>query len=141
MENKILKYSDRFYGVLLDRYAVEKECVPPKDVLDKALEDIHISMANKPISDLTLEDYHTVFQKIISRHNYELNNTLPTEEELLLITDTFKYIVQFNDRWSEVLSVADLWGLCILYNIVFYEKNSKAYLDKFKKWRVENDVL
>ena len=135
MDNKILKLSDRLHSVLFDERAPERRCVPSEDILLKVLNDVNVLMPNKLISDLAIEDYQMIFQKIINTHNYELNNIIPTRDEILLITDTFKYAVKVNGRWNTGLILNDLWVLYVLYNIISYDKDSETYLNKFKNWR------
>lgn len=135
MNKNLMELSNRLHGVLFDEYAPERRCVPPADVLNKVLNDINMLMPNKCICDLTLNDYQMIFQKIVYTHNYELNNTIPAQDEMILITDTFKYVAQVNNRWHSNLIFNDLWVLCLLYNIVSYDKDSETYLNKFKSWR------
>lgn len=134
MDENLLKIADRLHGVFFDKHAPEKRCVPPEDILTEVLQILNTIMPNKVISDLTPDDYHTIFAKIIDTHNYALNNIAPTQAEMLLIVDVFKYVIQVNNRWHTPLIVNDLWVLCLLYNIISYDNNQEAYLNKFKKW-------
>ena len=134
MNEKIFQISDKLHEVMFDEYAVERRCVPSNSVLEQALLSL-VNVKNKVIATLTSEDYENIFKIIKQIHNYDQDNQIPSEDELKLIIDTFKYVIQLNNRYTSTLNVDDLWVLRVLYNILSYENDRDAYLDKFKTWR------
>ena len=135
MEHTILEYSDKLHRVLVDKYAVERRCVPSNEVLGNALREFNLLRPNKAIEDLGDVDFLIIYKRIVAMHGYELNKSIPTNEETALIGSVFKQVACLNRCLKSVLDVGDLWVLCILYNIVCYEKDENAYMDKFKAWR------
>ncbi len=135
MERAILEYSDKLHRVLVDKYAVERRCIPSNEVLGNALREFNLLRPNKAIEDLGDIDFLIIYKRIVTMHGYDLNKSIPTNEEMDLIGSVFKQVARLNRRLKGVLDVDDLRVLCILYNIVCYEKDGNAYMDKFKAWR------
>ena len=133
---EILDLSRNLCRVLDDNWAVERRCVPGKDVLEKIINILLQVRQNLTIQTFTFDDYKTIFQFILKAHNYELNNVMPTDEVLALIVKTFEYVIKENNREQANLDSEDLWVLCLLFNIVSYQKNKYEYLEKFKAWKI-----
>ena len=96
MMQKIFNLSDDLHRVLTDQWAVEKRCVPSKNVLENVIKILKDVRKDLTINTLSFEDYKLIFQFTVKAHNYELNNTIPDDEELKLIVDTFKFVIVQN---------------------------------------------
>lgn len=132
----IFSLSDNLHRVLMDRMAIERRCVPNSVFLEKVMNAVKKSGKNLIISTLSLKDYKSIFQFMIKAHNYELNNTLPTDEEFALMVKTFEYVIEQNNRKLALFDSDDLWVLCLMFNIISCHKNKNAYMTRFRAWRV-----
>ena len=135
MMQKIFNLSDDLHRVLTDQWAVEKRCVPSKNVLENVIKILKDARKDLTINTLSVEDYKLIFQFTVKAHNYELNNTIPDDEELKLIVDTFKFVAKQNAREEACFDSEDLQVLYFMYNILSYQKNKVAYMSKFSCWR------
>ena len=136
MMQKILNLSDDLHRVIDDQWAVEKRCIPNKDVLENVIKILKDVRKDLTINTLSFEDYKLIFQFTVKAHNYILNNTIPDDEELKLIVDTFKFVIAQNQRENACFDSEDLQVLYLMYNILAYQKNKVAYMSKFSCWRV-----
>ena len=132
----ILQMSDQLHSVLFDEYAIERRCVPPREVLNNVLALLIKTKGQLIIGNLEQSDFDLFFRLSVRVHNYELNSSFPNENQLNKIEKVFKHIIAQNNRLNAELDVDDLWVLCLLYNIIQTNENRSAYLKKFKAWRM-----
>ncbi len=133
---EILQMSDQLHRILFDKYAIERRCVPPREVLNNVLALLVKTKGQLIIANLEQSDFDLFFRLSVRVHNYELNSSFPNENQLNKIEKTFKYIVKQNNRLNAELDVDDLWVLYLLYNVIQTEENRSTYLEKFKAWRI-----
>ena len=131
---EILQISNQLHSVLGDKYAVERRCVPPREVLNNVFVLLIKTKGHLVIGNLEQSDLDLFFRLAVRVHNYKHNSSFPNENQLRKIEKTFKYVIAQNNRLNAELDVDDLWVLYLLYNVVQTEENRSAYLDKFKAW-------
>lgn len=136
MMQQVLNLSDNLHRVIGDDWAVEKRCVPSKELLEKVVSTLQGVGKKMIINNLVFDDYKLIFQLMIKMHNYELNKLLPTDDELVLMIKTFEYVVSKNNRGQSLFDADDLRVLCLLYNIISCQNNKNAYMSRFRLWGI-----
>lgn len=133
MEPETLNLSDSFHQAMLDKYAVVLRCVPNTANLAQVIKKISDTRKDLQISTFSPQEYKNIFRLMFAF--VPSITDFPTDTQLELIVKTFRHIAAQNHRTDGQLDTDDLWALCVMYNILCYQADSRLYLKKFKNWK------
>lgn len=128
----VRQLSDDLARVMLDKYAVERRCIPSKEVLSNVLGRVQQNIDNFTIDAFSDEKCKSLFEYI---RCLEPRVSITQDEDIAKIVRTFKHLAVVNLRSNALIDEDDLWVLYVFKNAIAYRNNQQEYMEAFKKWR------